>query len=76
MVHVLENKGYGNGIKQGLKIAEGKFIGYTHADLQTDPKDVIKAFDIIKLNNCNENIFIKGNRKGRPFFDQFFTAYS
>jgi len=73
MLHVVENKGYGNGIKQGLKIAEGKFIGYTHADLQTDPKDVIKAFDIFKLNNYNENIFIKGNRKGRPFLDQFFT---
>lgn len=73
MMKVEVNKGYGYGIKEGLKIAQGKFIGYTHADLQTDPKDVIKAFEIIKLNNFNKNIFIKGNRKKRPIFDQLFT---
>ena len=73
MAKVEVNRGYGYGIKEGLKIAQGKFIGYTHADLQTDPNDVIKAFEIIKLNNFNENIFIKGNRKKRPIFDQLFT---
>ena len=43
------------------------------ADMQTDPKDVIKAYEILEKENWNKNIYVKGNRKGRPFFDQFFT---
>lgn len=71
-VHVPVNQGYGYGILQGLKSAEGEHIGWTHADMQTDPADVLKALDIIN-NSTNKNIYVKGNRKGRPRFDQFFT---
>uniref|UniRef100_UPI00262A2AA7 glycosyltransferase family 2 protein n=1 Tax=uncultured Leptotrichia sp. TaxID=159271 RepID=UPI00262A2AA7 len=56
-----------------LKEAKGDFLGWTHADMQTDPKDVIKAYEILEKENWNKNIYVKGNRKGRPFFDQFFT---
>ena len=69
---VPENKGYGYGILQGLKACNGEYIGWTHADMQTDPKDVIKALNIIENSN-EKNIFIKGDRKNRPLFDQFFT---
>ena len=67
------NQGYGYGILQGLKEADGDYIGWTHADMQTDPKDVIKSYEILEKENWNKNMYIKGNRKGRPFFDQFFT---
>ena len=67
------NQGYGYGILQGLKEAKGDFLGWTHADMQTDPKDVIKAYEILEKENWNKNIYVKGDRKGRPFFDQFFT---
>lgn len=73
-IRVDVNQGYGYGIVQGLKICRGKFIGWTHADMQTDPADLIKALDIIEKNNDDKNLFIKGNRKGRPAFDQFFTT--
>lgn len=66
------NQGYGFGILSGLKIAQGEYIGWTHADMQTDPNDVIKALNIIEKENC-EKILVKGNRKGRPLFDVFFT---
>lgn len=66
------NKGYGYGILQGLKAAKGDFVGWTHADMQTDPNDVIIAYKIIEKERAN-NLFLKGNRKGRPFFDTFFT---
>jgi glycosyltransferase involved in cell wall biosynthesis len=66
------NQGYGYGILQGLKAANGDYIGWTHADMQTDPKDVLKAFKIIE-EKAQDNLFLKGNRKGRPLFDQFFT---
>lgn len=71
-VKVEVNQGYGYGILQGLNAASGQYIGWTHADMQTDPNDVIKALDIIEKENCNK-IFVKGNRKGRPLFDVFFT---
>jgi len=68
------NQGYGFGILAGLKIARGDFLGWTHADLQTDPKDVLKAWDITKHNNYNSELFVKGLRKSRPIFDVFFTV--
>lgn len=72
-VLVKVNKGYGYGILTGLAEATGEFLGWTHADMQTDPKDIIKALKIIESKNNEKNIFIKGNRKNRNFFDTFFT---
>lgn len=66
------NQGYGYGILQGLKEAQGDYIGWTHADLQTDPADVAKAFMLI-AQNPEKNVFVKGNRKGRPLSDNIFT---
>lgn len=66
------NQGYGYGICQGLQRCEGEYIGWTHADMQTDPADIIKALDIIERERGL--VFVKGNRKGRPLFDVFFTA--
>ena len=66
------NQGYGYGILQGLKSANGDYIGWTHADMQTDPGDVIKAVDIIE-KSADKDIYVKGNRKGRPIFDMIFT---
>ena len=70
---VKQNKGYGYGILQGLKNATGEFLGWTHADMQTDPNDVVRAYQLLKENNWDSNLFIKGNRKKRPIFDQIFT---
>jgi glycosyltransferase involved in cell wall biosynthesis len=73
VVTVENNQGYGFGITSGLKEAQGEFIGYTHADMQTDPADVIKALAIIEVQESPENCYVKGDRKGRTVFDQFFT---
>jgi len=67
------NQGYGFGVTSGLKVAKGEFIGYTHADMQTDPADPLKALEIIERQENPENCYVKGNRRGRPIFDQFFT---
>jgi len=72
-VIVKENEGYGFGIASGLLEAKGEFIGYTHADMQTDPADPIKALEIIEKQSNPKECYIKGDRKGRPLFDQFFT---
>ncbi|AUP79383.1 glycosyltransferase family 2 protein [Flavivirga eckloniae] len=73
LVKVEKNIGYGFGVISGLHEAKGEYIGWTHADMQTDPKDVIKAIEIIE-NQDKKQVYIKGNRKGRPFLDQFFTS--
>ena len=67
------NIGYGFGIMSGVKIAKGDYIGWCHADLQTEPSDVYNAF----LNNKNKLVtgeyVIKGLRKNRNIFDDIFT---
>ncbi|MDC0253352.1 glycosyltransferase family 2 protein [Bacteriovoracales bacterium] len=73
LVRIENNIGYGHGILAGLKNAKGEFLGWTHADLQTDPKDVLRALEKIEEKGNAKSLFIKGKRKGRPFFDEFFT---
>jgi glycosyltransferase involved in cell wall biosynthesis len=73
LVKVEINQGYGFGIFAGLSEAMGEFIGYTHADMQTDPADVFKALQIIENQTNSKNCYVKGERKGRVFFDKFFT---
>ena len=72
-VRVEKNVGYGHGVVQGLKVARGTFIGWTHADLQTDPKDIMRAFQRIQKQSNPEQCFVKGRRYGRPFIETFFT---
>ena len=72
-VRVKKNEGYGNGIIAGLKKSSGEIIGWTHADMQTDPADVLKALEFFKNSNNPQKIFVKGKRYGRPLLDVFFT---
>lgn len=71
-IRVEVNQGYGHGILQGLGTASGRYLGWTHADLQTDPADILLVLDFLKRNN-DEKIFCKGRRYGRPLGDVFFT---
>ena len=45
LLRVDKNIGYGHGIKFGLLHAKGEVAGWTHADLQTDPFDAVRAMD-------------------------------
>lgn len=72
-VKVETNQGYGYGILSGLYASKGEFLSWTHADMQTDPYDVIKAFNLIEKSEVPQNTFVKGNRQGRPISDKFFT---
>lgn len=70
-VHVAKNQGYGFGILSGLKAAEGDILAWTHADMQTDPQDVLEGLKFFKAGG---DLFVKGKRYGRPFSDAFFSA--
>lgn len=69
---VEKNIGYGHGILSGLAVAQGAVLAWTHADMQTDPEDVIKAYRLYKSHQ-NTSVFIKGQRKNRALGPHFFT---
>lgn len=71
LVCVEKNQGYGFGILSGLKAAKGEILGWTHADMQADPQDVLLG--LAAFEKHGSAIFVKGRRKGRPFADVVFT---
>lgn len=73
VVHIENNIGYGHGILSGLNVAKGKYLGWTHADLQTDLSDINTAYTLLENIHFQPRFFIKGKRFGRPFIDVFFT---
>jgi glycosyltransferase involved in cell wall biosynthesis len=72
-VHVPVNRGYGHGILAGLAAARGDIIGWTHADLQTDPMDVVHGLALFSASPDAARLFVKGRRYGRPLSDRLFT---
>ncbi|SDO87860.1 Glycosyltransferase involved in cell wall bisynthesis [Pseudomonas arsenicoxydans] len=70
-VRVEVNQGYGFGILTGLRAARGEILGWTHADLQTDPMDALRGLEF--FDQHGPNIFVKGRRFGRPLADVVFT---
>ena len=70
-VRVPVNQGYGYGILSGLKAARGELLAWTHADMQTDPKDVLRGLEIFREHG--NAIYVKGQRIKRPLVDVFFT---
>lgn len=70
-IRVEKNQGYGFGILSGLQAAKGEILSWTHADMQTDPQDVLQGLEL--FNKYGVDIFAKGQRYGRPFTDALFT---
>lgn len=74
VVNLENNKGYGYGIKKGLREAKDfDLICWTHADLQTDLSDVVRAREIY-LNENDEEIFIKGKRINRNYIEMLLSV--
>ena len=64
------NAGYGGGIKTGIEIAQGEYIGWIHADLQYSLIDSLKNLDAIH----KDVKFIKGKRRGRSVVQNLLSA--
>ncbi len=73
-VRVPVNQGYGHGILTGLRRAGGRVVGWTHADLQTDPRDVVDGYRAFQGRLLEGRTVLKGRRTGRPLFDRLFTG--
>lgn len=66
VVKLTKNVGYGGGIKKGLESANGEFIGWAHADLQSPLEDLYKLY---RLMNNDKNSFGKGKRINNRGYD-------
>ncbi len=73
-VRVPVNQGYGHGIFEGLKQGSGEMLAWTHADCQTDPEDVFRAFQVYERESARESrVLVKGARRNRGWLDKFFS---
>lgn len=68
-----KNLGYGGGIMSGVLNSKTEIICWTHADLQFDLNDIVELVITNYENLINNNVIVKGKRKGRIFIDKFFT---
>ena len=71
VVSVEQNRGYGFGIMAGLNVSSAPIVGWTHADQQTDPADVLRG--ILLFGDGEEKLFVKGLRYARPAIDRAFS---
>jgi glycosyltransferase involved in cell wall biosynthesis len=74
VVTVTPNEGYGNGLWQGLKATTAPYVGWSHADLQCDPKDALTALTLLKSGHLDTKLLVKGHRRGRSLQDRFVSA--
>ena len=68
VINLIQNVGYGGGILTGLRELRTEYVGWIHADLQTDLRD-----SLIGLENL-EFDFFKGIRLGRTKAERLFST--
>lgn len=73
VVTVEKNIGYGHGIMTGVRSAQGEVLAWTHADMQTDPMDVMKAYERWQILALPDQVIIKGRRLNRTLGQWVFT---
>lgn len=73
VMNVTKNIGYGHGVMIGLRQTSGEILAWTHADLQTDPADVVRAYQKFLELGIDNKVFIKGKRVNRRVSEKIFT---
>ena len=68
IVNLKQNVGYGGGILAGLKTLETEYVGWMHADLQTDLRQSLLGLNDLEFD------FFKGIRSGRTFMERLLSA--
>jgi len=67
-MRIEENAGYGGGILAGLRILDNEYVGWIHADLQTDLRESLSMLQGLEFD------YFKGIRIGRTLSEKFFSA--
>lgn len=66
--------GYGRAILSGLQVAKGRVLSWTHADLQTDPADLLGTLKLWSALPDRDRVVVKGKRINRQPGPWLFTA--
>lgn len=66
-IRVEKNQGYGHGILSGLHAAKAEVLAWSHADLQTDPADIFRAWQVYRQSANPSRTLVKGRRRGRAW---------
>jgi glycosyltransferase involved in cell wall biosynthesis len=74
VVEVPKNIGYGHGIQFGLTYCKAQVIGYSHADLQCPPEDILKAYRLYQNQSIQGKVLVKGRRLERRKDKTFVSA--
>jgi len=73
LIHIVKvevNQGYGFGLMSGLRETQSAVVGWTHADLQCDPRNAFIGAKLL-LGQKDRKILVKGVRLGRNWRDQW-----
>lgn len=73
VVPVAVNQGYGYGLSAGLSQTKSRFVAWSHADQQCDPRDAFLALE--KLKKSSGLVLVKGSRFGRDWKDLFVSRF-
>ncbi len=73
IVKVEINQGLGYGIHQGILHAQGDYIGWIHADMQTPREDIEEFLNYLDKTDKRTKMMVKATRHNRTFVDYFFT---
>ncbi len=73
VVRIENNRGYGHGIHTALLSAAGEVVGFSHADMQTDPADLFRAYHQLMLRPDPVRAIVKGERAPRDFAAELLT---
>ena len=72
IVRIEVNQGLGYGIQQGIRHAQGDYIGWIHADMQTPVSDIEQLFRYLEKSGT-DHVMVKATRHNRSLTDYFFT---
>lgn len=72
LVNLKHNQNYDGGILSGLKEGNGRFLSWTHGDLQTPLQDVLDLYHKIKDKN---KVFGKGTRTNNRGYDGIISRF-
>ena len=68
VINLNQNVGYGGGILTGLRELRTEYVGWIHADLQTDLRDSLTGLENLEFD------YFKGIRLGRTKAERLFSA--
>lgn len=66
-VHLQENRKYSGGILAGLAEARGPVMGWSHADGQADPKDIVRLYRAMRERRCELAKAVRRERYESPW---------